>query len=76
MNNEALMMSYWIAISHRLVELEVVMNSLLQGILKSLKLNKKSLDKSQLAKRKGPSSLIDESYRAYLSYYVIWRIRT
>ena len=76
MNNEALMMSYWIAISHRLVELEVVMNSLLQGFLKSLKLNKKSLDKSRLAKRKGPSSLIDESYRAYLSYYVIWRIRT
>ena len=52
MNNEALMMSYWIAISHRLVELEVVMNSLLQGILKCFKLNKKSLDKSQLARRK------------------------
>lgn len=76
MNNEALMMSYWIAISHRLVELEVVMNSLLQGILKSLKLNKESLDKSQLARRKGSSSLIEESYRAYLVYYVIWRIRT
>jgi hypothetical protein len=66
MNNEALMMSYWIAISHRLVELEVVMNSLLQGILKSLKLNKESLDKSQLARRKGSSSLIEESYRAFL----------
>jgi hypothetical protein len=75
MNNEALMMSYWIAISHRLVELEVVMNSLLQGILKSLKLNKKSLDKSQLARRKDSSSLIDESYQ-HFSYYVIWRIRT
>ncbi len=66
MNNEALMMSYWIAISHRLVELEVVMNSLLQGILKSLKLNKESLDKSQLARRKDSSSLIEESYRAFL----------
>jgi len=35
MDNEAPMMSYWIAISYRLVGLKVVMNSLLQGILKS-----------------------------------------
>ena len=42
------------------------MNSLLEGILKNLKLIKKSLDKSQLTRRKGSNYLINQSYQASL----------
>ena len=42
------------------------MNSLLEGILKNLRLTKKSLDKSQLTRRKGSNYLINQSYQASL----------
>lgn len=76
MNNEAPMMSYWDCNITPTGRARSRHEFVITGYFKSFKLNKKSLDKSQLARRKGSSSLIDESYRAFLLYYVICRIRT